>query len=65
MTEITTADKLNPLWAKLQEYWLERLAHLRQGNDNKLSLEETAFLRGRIAEVKGLIQMDVTPPLDF
>ena len=64
MIALTPADKLNPLWGKLQEMWTERLALLRGQNDNDRSEVETAKLRGRIAEVKSLLQLDEDPP-DF
>ena len=46
------------LWLKLKELMLERLDTLRHQNDGVLSLEETARLRGRIAELKNLLALE-------
>lgn len=45
------------LWVKLTEHYEARLQLLRQKNDNVLSAEETARLRGRIAEVRAILAL--------
>lgn len=45
------------LWAKLTEHYEARLQLLRAKNDNALSAEETARLRGRLAEVRQFLAL--------
>jgi len=52
---LTPGDRLSPAWIKLQQYYAERLETLRSKNDNALTADETARLRGQIAEVKALL----------
>lgn len=49
-------DLNNDLWLRITEHLERRLALLRQQNDGiRLTPEDTAVLRGRIAEVKHLL----------
>lgn len=50
------------LWLKLKKLMLERLDTLRQQNDGVLGVEETARLRGRIAELKSLLALEEEQP---
>jgi hypothetical protein len=60
------SDRASPTWTKLREHYEKRLATLRAQNDNEQPAEETAKLRGRIAEVKRLLAMDKdTPQIEF
>jgi len=63
--KLEPADRLNPLLAKLIKGWTEELAALRAKNDNPLSHEETASLRGRIAQLKAHIALGDEPPVLF
>lgn len=45
------------LWVKLTEHYEARLQLLRSKNDNVLPAEETARLRGRIAEVRAILAL--------
>lgn len=56
-------DRLNPLMAKLIAGWKQDLAALRAKNDHPMSPEETATLRGRIAQLKAQIALGDEPPL--
>lgn len=51
-------DTLNPLWLKLKPHLEQRLAYLRTQNDGDADATKTANLRGRIAEVKAMLQLD-------
>lgn len=55
---LTEQEILSPLWAKLKEHYQARLDSLRLQNDTDKTMEATAKLRGRIAEVKKLITLD-------
>lgn len=62
---ISVADKTNPLWGKLMLMWEQRLDELRQTNDRQQTDESTAFLRGRIAEIKSMLgKNDDTPIIE-
>jgi hypothetical protein len=46
------------VWARVRAYYEKRIAALRTQNDNtQLTAEETAVIRGRIAEVRGLLAL--------
>lgn len=45
-------------WPRLRALLEDRLADLREQNDNRLDDEKTANLRGRIAEVKALLALE-------
>ena len=45
-------------WFALKEYYTERLDMFRKQNDNPKSVEETAKLRGQIAEIKHLLNLE-------
>ena len=44
------------LWLKIEKELTDRLVTLRGQNDGDRSTEETAKLRGRIAEVKSILE---------
>jgi hypothetical protein len=46
-------DRFNPVWLRLEQYLLKKLADSRGQNDNpKKDAIDTAYLRGRIAAYK-------------
>lgn len=45
----------SPLWLRISEHLRARLERMRIKNDSNLAPEETAMLRGRIAELKNLL----------
>ena len=55
---ITQADRHTSVWRALAEHYETRLDDLRKQNDNAgKDLTETAYLRGRIAEIKMLLNL--------
>ena len=59
---LTTAEKMNPLWLKLDAYLNDRLDSLRKQNDGDLDDGKTANLRGRIAEIKSFLDIATDRP---
>ena len=57
MAELTKNDFSSPTWKKVEKYANERLAEHRLKNDNDLPADRTAHLRGRIAELKALLDL--------
>lgn len=50
-------DIESPTWKKIEKALRERLAGLREANDNTMHETDTAKLRGRISEVKNLLAL--------
>lgn len=51
-------ERANPVWARIEQYYRARLADLREQNDSpNLDEVKTAVLRGRIAELRGLLAL--------
>ena len=59
---ITKGEKLAPAWMKLMARTRQRLEMLRSQNDGDQSADDTAKLRGRIAELKAVLAMDNDNP---
>lgn len=55
--KLTTAELNSPLWMRLERYLTARLVSHRRRNDGNLSPDETAKLRGRIAENLSLLAL--------
>lgn len=55
--ELTAADKQSALWRDLEAHMTERLSALRLLNDGDKTPDETAKLRGQIAEVKAFLSL--------
>lgn len=56
--ELTNAEKLSPIWARLKSHLESELQSARLRNDNaKLTTEETAALRGKISALKAFIAL--------
>ena len=51
------------LWLKLQGHLTAQLVTLRQKNDGALSHEDTTRLRGRIAQLKEILALSQTEPV--
>lgn len=60
---LTESDIQTLLWKKLEQHLTERLQALRARNDGNLTLEDTAKLRGRIAEVKATLDLAKPSPV--
>lgn len=59
MIDFTASDKQSATWRKIQIH-LEDLLKSRRGElELNKSTDETERLRGRIAELKGLLKIDV------
>lgn len=58
---LTIEERRSPLWRKLNEHFERRLSEMRKQNDGDKSETDTANLRGRIAELKLLIQLGSDP----
>lgn len=59
---LTDGEKLSPVWIKLMAYCEDRLQNLRIQNDGIKNENDTAMLRGRIAELKTLISFNNVQP---
>lgn len=55
--KITERDKTDPWWLELKEELEARLSALREANDQDKTDIETAKQRGRIAEIKRIIDL--------
>lgn len=53
-------DTTSATWASIEDYLNERLKSLREKNDTELSEQQTARIRGQIAEVKSLLLLPKT-----
>lgn len=56
--QLTPAEISSPLWMKLKAHIEARVAGHRRTNDGNLGIEETAKIRGRIAEGKYILSTD-------
>lgn len=59
---LTDNDRNTPLWLALRAHLERRLESQRAKNDTDLSAEDTAKVRGRIAEIKALLALEAPPP---
>lgn len=61
---LSDGERSHPLWARLRAHFEECLSKLRAENDNdKLSEQQTASLRGQIRRLKAIIAMGEAPPM--
>jgi len=60
---IDTHDRQSAVWLRLKEHYEARLTLLRSSNDGQLTAEQTAKIRGRIAEVKALLSLEKDTPV--
>jgi len=58
--KLTELERQSAVWVKLEEYLNKKLVDLRKQNDGDMSLEATARLRGRIAQVKFILSLGET-----
>ena len=56
--QLTPAEIGSSLWTKLKAHIEERIAGHRRTNDGNLNTEDTAKVRGRIAEGKYILSLD-------
>ena len=62
MSILTPRELQDPVWLKLKAYYELRLVDLKKQNDADLPQDQTAKLRGRIAEVKKLLDIGNPKP---
>lgn len=55
MHDFSEIDRNQVLFKRLQDSLKERLQSLRERNDRKMAAEDTATIRGQIAEIKELL----------
>lgn len=60
--ELTQAERESHLWKKLMKHFEQRIANMRAQNDSDLDERTTARVRGRIAEVRDLMNLDKPRP---
>lgn len=62
MAPMTHDEKHSALWLKMRDHYTMMLARLRETNDGRGMPEaDTAFLRGRIAQVKEFLALEKDP----
>lgn len=61
---LTPDEKDSRVWKRLMAHFDERLGILRMQNDGVKSEVDTALLRGRIAELKRIMDLN-KDPIDF
>lgn len=60
--KLTEHEAHSPLWKKIKEYLEETLDEQRIKNDGNLDDKQTANLRGKVALLKVLLEMDQPEP---
>lgn len=61
--QLSAADKQSTLWARVESHLERRLHNLRRQNDSlEIDEKQAAQLRGRIAEIKLLLELGKTRP---
>lgn len=55
---LTADERMTPVWRKLVAHMEAKLAELRESNDGDYGQVDTAKLRGRIAMLRELLQLD-------
>lgn len=56
--KLTHEEKSSKLWKKIRQHVTERISLLRNQNDADSNEIDTAKIRGRIAEAKGLLELE-------
>lgn len=62
MKVLKQGDEHSEVWRRLKAHIVERLEMLRLKNDGALNPEETARIRGQIAELKYIADLDKPDP---
>jgi hypothetical protein len=64
--DLTAVERTSSTWIKAEAFLKDRLQRLREKNDRPLPPDETALVRGQIAEVKALLRLgrEPMPPID-
>lgn len=61
--DLSDADKVQSLWLRLKDHFLDRLDDLRKRNDAPRSEQDTAELRGQIRCLKQIIALGDDRPV--
>lgn len=56
---LTNEDRHSAVWQKIKEHYGPKLERLRARNDADMKESETQRLRGRIQEIKALLDIDL------
>lgn len=59
---LSDLEKQSAAWTKVKRHIEQRIEDLRRKNDGDLDPDDTARLRGRIAELKNLLAAVEPPP---
>jgi ribosomal protein L29 len=60
--KLNEIEKTSGLWKKIDDELNSRLASLREQNDGERTQDETAKIRGRIAEIKTILSWAKADP---
>lgn len=60
---LSKMDKQSATWQTIMQYLEQRLAKLRAMNDIIMPEQNTATIRGQIAEVKAMMNLDKDEPI--
>jgi len=60
--QLTNADRFSIVMQKLVEHWKEQLEYLRGQLEGAKGIEETNILRGRILEIRTMLNAQTPPP---
>ena len=59
--KLSDTDKLSPVWVAMKKYLEERVESMRCKLENEaLTESQTAALRGRLAELRGILALEKT-----
>jgi hypothetical protein len=56
--ELTESERHSAFWGRLMKHFEDRLSLLRAQNDANKDEMETAMQRGKIAEIKRILELD-------
>lgn len=58
---LSAFDRISPVWTAIDKHLNERIEVLRSKNDGDLDQIETAKIRGRIAELRAMLDLGKEP----
>lgn len=64
MMHLNDHDRSSVVWEKMQTYCADRIATLQRENEGNLTAEQTAKIRGRIAEIRSFMRAGEPPRED-
>ena len=60
---LTHDDRISPAWGKVRKHLESELDRLRRYNDRRHDIEETAWTRGQIEQIKAVLALGQEPKL--